>query len=98
MAKKIDIVRAWKDEAYRRNLSEAERMSLPDNPAGMFDLSDSELDGVAGGSDDTMLLEARTQHVITLGCCGGLTSDPHFCTLNTTDACCPATCTWACGG
>jgi mersacidin/lichenicidin family type 2 lantibiotic len=78
---RIDIVRAWKDEAYRRSLSEAERISLPDNPAGMIDLADSALDGVAGGSDDTMLLEARTQHVVTLGCCGGLTTDPNVCTL-----------------
>ena len=31
---KIDIIRAWKDEAYRQSLSEAERTRLPENPAG----------------------------------------------------------------
>jgi len=30
----IDIIRAWKDEAYRDGLSEEERKLLPANPAG----------------------------------------------------------------
>jgi mersacidin/lichenicidin family type 2 lantibiotic len=95
---KIDVVRAWKDEAYRRSLSEAERVSLPDNPAGLIDLSDSELLGVAGGTDDTMLLEARTQHILTLGCCGGLTTDPYLCTFGTCGGCPPPenTLGWPC--
>lgn len=44
---KLDIVRAWKDESYRQNLSEEQRNALPTNPAG--DLSDAELDLVYGG-------------------------------------------------
>jgi mersacidin/lichenicidin family type 2 lantibiotic len=31
---KQDIIRAWKDAAYRDSLSAAERAALPDNPAG----------------------------------------------------------------
>ena len=96
---RIDIVRAWKDEAYRRSLSEAERMSLPENPAGMIDLSDSELNGVAGGTDEELLV-LRTEHIITLGCCGGLTTDPNACTLLCTLAgapgCPPATYDFSC--
>lgn len=46
---KIDIVRAWKDEEYRLSLSEAERASLPANPAGAVELTDGELSTVAGG-------------------------------------------------
>src|SRR5262249_34239830 len=43
------IVRAWKDEAYRKSLSEAERAMLPENPAGIIELTDGQLD-VAGGA------------------------------------------------
>ncbi len=53
MSKKIDIVKAWKDEAYRASLSEAERAILPDNPAGVVELSEEELEGIAGGRDST---------------------------------------------
>jgi mersacidin/lichenicidin family type 2 lantibiotic len=44
-----NLVRAWKDEEYRSSLSEAERALLPENPAGSLELSDAELDLVAGG-------------------------------------------------
>jgi mersacidin/lichenicidin family type 2 lantibiotic len=44
-----NIIRAWKDKAYRESLSEAERALLPENPAGLIELTDADLDGVAGG-------------------------------------------------
>jgi mersacidin/lichenicidin family type 2 lantibiotic len=44
----IDIIRAWKDPEYRRNLSESERATLPAHPAGIVELTDAELD-TAGG-------------------------------------------------
>jgi len=44
-----DIIRAWKDEAYRLSLSAAEQALVPDNPAGRIELTDTELDAVAGG-------------------------------------------------
>jgi mersacidin/lichenicidin family type 2 lantibiotic len=47
----VDIVRAWKDAEYRQSLSEAERAQLPDHPAGLIELTDAELDGVAAGAD-----------------------------------------------
>lgn len=53
MSKKIDIVKAWKDDAYRASLSEADRALLPDNPAGAVELSEDELDGIAGGAEST---------------------------------------------
>jgi mersacidin/lichenicidin family type 2 lantibiotic len=43
------LIRAWKDEEYRLSLSEAERAQLPENPAGALELSESDLDQVAGG-------------------------------------------------
>jgi mersacidin/lichenicidin family type 2 lantibiotic len=47
--KTIDIIRAWKDEAYRSGLTVAEQAALPANPVGSIDLTDAELNGVAGG-------------------------------------------------
>ena len=41
------VIRAWKDPAYRNSLSEAERAGLPVNPAGSIELSDADL-GKAG--------------------------------------------------
>lgn len=32
--RKIDVIRAWKDEAYRNSLTEEEKSLLPQNPAG----------------------------------------------------------------
>lgn len=49
MNKKVDVVRAWRDEEYRDSLTEEERANLPENPAGLADVSDSVLRSVAGG-------------------------------------------------
>ena len=46
----IDIVRAWKDEAYRQSLSEEERLALPANPVGEIELTDADLEAVYGGA------------------------------------------------
>ena len=43
------IIRAWKDEAYRLSLSEAERAVLPEHPAGLVELTDADLGAAAGG-------------------------------------------------
>ena len=41
---KFDIVRAWKDESYRQELSEEQLRALPANPAGGLELSDADLE------------------------------------------------------
>ena len=45
---KIDVVRAWKDEAYRASLSSEEQAMLPANPAGELELSDADLESIHG--------------------------------------------------
>jgi mersacidin/lichenicidin family type 2 lantibiotic len=55
-----NIVRAWKDRAYRNSLSDAERAALPPNPAGSIELSDADLGKVAGGLPTTTLSKACT--------------------------------------
>ena len=41
------IIRAWKDEDYRHGLSGEELSALPAHPAGLVELSDESLLGVA---------------------------------------------------
>jgi len=43
------MIRAWKDVEYRRSLSEQERAQIPAHPAGVINLSDSDLERAAGG-------------------------------------------------
>ena len=53
--KSEEIVRSWKDEDYRFNLSGAERSQLPDHPAGLIELTDAELNVVDGGANRSSL-------------------------------------------
>ncbi len=48
-----DIIRAWKDRNYRESLSEEQRSQLPENPAGIAELSDEVLETIAGGMRGT---------------------------------------------
>ena len=49
---RADVIRAWKDVEYRASLSASEIDMLPAHPAGLVEISDADLGGVAGGSDD----------------------------------------------
>ncbi|MFL5357706.1 mersacidin/lichenicidin family type 2 lantibiotic [Archangium sp.] len=70
----IDVVRAWKDEQYRMSLSETERASLPENPDGMVDLTELDLEGVSGGGCGSEISIARTScccaSTVATACCG----------------------------
>jgi mersacidin/lichenicidin family type 2 lantibiotic len=46
----FNIIRAWKDEAYRQSLSDSERAQLPANPAGLIELTEDDLEAIAGGN------------------------------------------------
>ncbi len=66
-----DIARAWKDERFRAQLSDAQREALPAHPAGLIELTDLELDGIAGGQRETgTTLFGGTCRMWSLGCCG----------------------------
>ncbi len=43
------VIRAWKNEAYRNSLSADERAQLPAHPAGSIELDETELALVGGG-------------------------------------------------
>ncbi len=44
----VDVIRAWKDEAYREGLTEQQLAALPANPAGAIELNETELASVGG--------------------------------------------------
>jgi len=52
--KKSQLIRAWKDEEYRRSLTAEERAALPENPAGVADLEDETLQSLTGGCCPTI--------------------------------------------
>src|SRR6185503_1600130 len=45
----INIIRGWKDAEYRQSLSAADLALLPAHPAGLIQLTDDDLDSIAGG-------------------------------------------------
>ncbi len=49
---KYEIIRSWKDEYYLEGLSAEQRSQLRENPAGMLELSDADMEIVAGGDDN----------------------------------------------
>jgi len=46
----LDIIRAWKDRAYRNSLSAEQLAHLPEHPAGAIELTDDELTNVDGAA------------------------------------------------
>jgi mersacidin/lichenicidin family type 2 lantibiotic len=44
-----DIIRAWKDDDYWTSLDAHKRSQLPENPAGIIELTQTEMEVVAGG-------------------------------------------------
>jgi len=52
--KKVDVVRAWRDEEYRNSLTDQQRASLPENPAGLAVVSDEALRSITGGCCTTV--------------------------------------------
>ena len=53
MKKRVDVVRAWRDEEYRNSLSAEERAGLPENPAGLATISDETMRSITGGCGAT---------------------------------------------
>lgn len=56
----LDIVRAWKDEEYCASLNETQRAALPQNPAGIIELSDAELSAANGGLEENSTILSIT--------------------------------------
>jgi len=50
------IIRAWKDEDYRSSLGPAELSALPENPAGLVELTEDEVAHARGKEGITLFL------------------------------------------
>lgn len=72
---KLDIVRAWKDEEYFNRLSDSERSLLPQNPAGVVELTDEDLYQAEGGTTFSITLGCNSLVMCpyTLGCTATIT-------------------------
>ena len=57
-----NIIRAWKDQDYFDSLSQEESSLLPENPAGMLELSDEEMNLIVGGKKKDKSLKHHTKH------------------------------------
>jgi mersacidin/lichenicidin family type 2 lantibiotic len=84
----FDIIRAWKDEEYRKSLTNEQRASMPANPAGQIELTDADMGAVAGGTAQEQDLE-RTGSGLTLGCCSSVINECGFSWYLGTYGCCP---------
>jgi mersacidin/lichenicidin family type 2 lantibiotic len=58
-------VRAWEDPEYRNSLSAAELADLPENPAGIIELTDAELGQVLGGAQSGNSVGCNTKTCVT---------------------------------
>lgn len=71
---KLEIIRAWKDQDYADSLTDVQQAMLPQNPAGIIELSDRDLEGAGGGEIATVTVTADDlcfslmYSCITLGC------------------------------
>lgn len=65
-----NIIKAWKNPAYRNSLSAEERAALPASPVGAVELSAEDLGSVAGGKpiDLPKSLMCPTRYVCTYLC------------------------------
>lgn len=73
-----DIIRAWKDEAFRESLKDP---SIPEHPAGQIELTDASLSGIRGGQ-----AEMKTG-VYYSHCCDITETCDLFCTENCSNNC-----------
>jgi mersacidin/lichenicidin family type 2 lantibiotic len=62
-----EMIKAWKDSEFRASLSAEQQSMIPENPAGMIELSDEELSAVAGGLPGVTI--GGTCRIWTFGCC-----------------------------
>ena len=67
----IDIIRAWKDENYRNSLSDEQRSQLPQNPAGIIDLSEDDMESIVGGLKNGGMTHLGTGTGTTANVCNG---------------------------
>ena len=86
----MDIIRAWKDAEYRRSLTAEELAMLPENPAGMVELTDEDLGGINAADGDVVVARTGILDLCSIVTC--LTCGPNSCPAPI----CTANCSWFC--
>jgi mersacidin/lichenicidin family type 2 lantibiotic len=78
------IIRAWKDTEYRAGLNESERKRLPEHPAGIIEIPETAMDGVAGGTitNTCTIGKICTEFIVSLAAGGTC--------RNLSTGCCPS--------
>lgn len=84
-----EIIRAWKNPKFRSTLSSFELDSIPENPAGIVELTDIESQAIRGGGDGQGV--NATCGCLSFGCCPVVTT---ACTIQGTNC---GTCRSTCG-
>ena len=64
---KNEIISACKDQDYHESLTEEQRSLLPENPEGMIELSDKEMELVAGGINININIERNISNFFEFG-------------------------------
>lgn len=65
----FDIARAWRDPKYRRSLTDEQRAKLPENPAGLVELTDEDLAAASGAAGFPIITTAITCTATLFLCC-----------------------------
>ena len=81
------IVNAWRDEEYRGKLDEASREALPASPVGEIDLSETDLEQVAGGDAEATTWWCATVTLFSAVYCASILAGGTC--QNDTSGCCP---------
>ena len=77
---KRKIIRAWRDAEFRSKLTEAERSMLPESPAGLVEISDEDLAGVAGVASQNLCTARCTLWIL---CIAASYANPPACVVIT---------------
>jgi mersacidin/lichenicidin family type 2 lantibiotic len=91
---KNDVIRAWKDPAYRATLSAEEQAALPHHPAGLTELSDEQLVTMGGATVATTAPNCTNYTFLNWrSCCPPITTAINCTeyTFNSAAGCCPTT-------
>lgn len=56
----VDLEKAWKSDAYRSTLTDAQLSALPANPVGIVELDEDELTNANGGATPSLAVYSFT--------------------------------------
>jgi mersacidin/lichenicidin family type 2 lantibiotic len=61
-----NVIRSWKDEDFRDNLSYSEMAAVPENPAGPLELTDDQLMAMNGGANPETVMPSVVVVIVSV--------------------------------